>query len=73
MITITIPLKKEFIIALLDQRKEQDQTFKFVRQDKMKLYFEVNGNQQMAVEKAKKIIQSSSLGKALFFNVTYEE
>lgn len=70
MIIIQIPLKKEFIIDLLDQRKVNDQTFIYKKQDKFNLYFEVNGDQHKAAEIAKQVIKKSKYGSTLYFNVT---
>ena len=72
MIIIQCPLKREYIIDLLDQRKEDNQTFIFKKQENMKLYFEVEGDQEKAMKNIKRIIKQSKYGSALYFIVTYE-
>jgi len=72
MIKITSPLKQQTIIELLDNKTIDHYTFKFKNKDHLNLYFEVNGNQKQAAHIAKAIIENSTFGKAIFFNVTYE-
>jgi len=69
MIRINAPLKREFIIGLLDQQIIEQITFKFEKQDGMKLYFTHDGVDEVAASVAKKTIKSSEFGSALFFNV----
>ena len=73
MIIIQCPLKRDFIIDLLDYRTENNITYIFKKQDNMKLYFEVNGDSQQAIHDIKRIIKQSKYGSALYFTVTYEE
>lgn len=72
MIKITSPLKQQTIIDLLDNKTIDHYTFKFKKKDRLNLYFEVNGNQKQAAHIAKAIIETSTFGKAIFFNVTCE-
>ena len=73
MIIIIIPIKKELIIELLDNKTIQDTTFTLIKQDNIKLYFKVNKDEQKAIKIAKDIIQNSPLGKVLFYHITYEK
>lgn len=73
MVILQIPLKREYVIELLDGKTFGTQTFHYLKQERMKIYFEVNGNQQQAADIAKKTIKNSELGSALYFNVSYEE
>lgn len=70
MILINAPLKRDFIISLLDGQTIDNITFNLDHQDGMKLFFIHNGEGESASKIAKKVIQSSEFGKALFFNVT---
>ena len=72
MIKITSPLKQQAIIELLDNKTIDHYTFKFKYKERLNLYFEVNGEQKHAAHLAKKIIEMSSFGKTIFFNVSYE-
>lgn len=69
MILINAPLKRDFIIELLDQQTLDSITFHFVKRDQMKLYFDHSGSVEEAIATAKKAIKSSEFGQALFFNV----
>jgi hypothetical protein len=69
MIRINAPLKREYIIGLLDQHTIEGITFTFEKQDGMKLYFNHDGEGEVASSVAKKTIKSSEFGSALFFNV----
>ena len=69
MILINAPLKRDFIIELIDQKTLEGVTFQFVKRDNMKLYFDHTGDVEDAIAQAKKAIKSSEFGQALFFNV----
>lgn len=73
MVILQVPLKRDYVIQLLNGKTFENQTFTYVKQERMKIYFDVNGNQQQAVDIAKKVIKNSEIGSALYFNVTYEE
>lgn len=73
MILIQMPLKREEVITLLNGATYDGYTFHYLKQERMKLYFEVNGNQQHATEIADKVIKNSQWGKALFYHIDYEE
>lgn len=73
MILIQMPLKREEVITLLNGAIYDGYTFHYLKQERMKLYFEVNGNQQHATEIADKVIKNSQWGSALYYHVSYEE
>ncbi len=72
MVIIQMPLKREYVIELLNNKTIEDCTFHFIKKERMKLYFEVDIDNQTAAEIAKKTIQNSPLGNALFYNVTIQ-
>lgn len=73
MVILQVPLKRDVIIELLNGKTFNDQTFRYVKQERMKIYFEVNGDQKQAAQTAKQVIKGCELGSALYYNVTYEE
>jgi len=74
MLIINSALKKDYIIALLDQQTIDQASFTYVKTDGMKLYFNVTGTDMpSAVKIAKTTIKKSELGSALFFLVDYEK
>lgn len=73
MILIQMPLKRDYVIELFNDKTIEGFTFHYIKQERMKLYFEVSGNQKEASELVKKTIQKSELGNALFYHVTYSE
>lgn len=68
-----MPLKREEIICLLNGITYEGHTFCYLKQERMKLYFEVNGNQQQASIIVDNIIKNSKWGSALYYHVSYEE
>jgi len=73
MIIINMPLKKEYIKELLDGKNIEGIEYRFIKQDKMKMYFEVSEESERAASVAKAIIKKSELGPALFFMVEHVE
>lgn len=69
MIIVHAPLKRDFIIELLNNKRINGIHFQYVRSDKMKLYFQVEGDLNEAVKIAKSTIKSSEFGMALYFMV----
>lgn len=73
MILIQMPLKREEVITLLNGATYDGYTFHYLKQERMKLYFEVNGNQQQAAKAVDNIIKNSKWGSVLYYHVSYEE
>ena len=71
MIIINMPLKRDFVISLLDGKTIEEIIYKFEKQDNMKLYFSVREESERAASVAKRAIKKSELGPALFFMVEY--
>lgn len=72
MIVVQSPLKRDFIISLLDGNTIQSVSFKLVKQEGMNMYFEHSGDGEKAAKVAKETIKKSEFGPALFFRVTHE-
>ena len=73
MIFIQMPLKREDVIGLLNGATHEGFTFHYLKQEKMKLYFEVDGDQREAAKTVEKVIKTSTWGSALYYQVSYEE
>lgn len=71
MIIINSPSFKKEIIELLESNTETA-TFKHVKTEGMKMYFESSEDSQVGANLAKKIIKSSPQGSVMFFQVQYE-
>jgi hypothetical protein len=69
MIIVHAPLKRDYIVSLLDQKTIEGIYFAYDRRDKMKLYFRVEGNINDAIKIAKSTIKKSEFGMALYFMV----
>jgi hypothetical protein len=69
MIIVHAPLKRDFIVLLLDQKTIEGVRFVYERTDKMKLYFRVEGDIDNAIKIAKSTIKQSEFGMALYFMV----
>lgn len=72
MVVVQSPLKRDFIISLLDGKTINSVSFRLVRQEGMKMYFEHDGSPEAAEKAAKETIKNSEFGPALFFRVTHE-
>ncbi len=72
MIIVQSPLKRDFIISLLDGKTIDGFTFKFEKRDDMKLYFSHDGDAEEAAAVAKKVVKKSEFGPALYFRVLHE-
>lgn len=70
MIVVESGLKRDYIVELLDGKTIEAVSYKLVRQEGMKLYFEHSGDSEQAAKIAKQIIKNSEFGPALFFRVT---
>lgn len=57
MIVINMPLKKEYIKELLDGKNIDGIEYHFIKQDKMKMYFDVSEESERAASVAKKTIK----------------
>ncbi|MTI95883.1 MAG: hypothetical protein FH749_10445 [Firmicutes bacterium] len=72
MIIVQSPLKRDYIISLLDGKTIDSVNFRFHKREEMSLYFEHDGSNEEAAAIAKKAIKNSEFGPALFFRVTYD-
>lgn len=70
MILVHAPLKRDYIVSLLDGKTIEGMTFKLEKRDQMKLFFQVDGDAELAAKVVKKTIKASEFGQALFFNVS---
>lgn len=73
MIVVHLPLKREYVIQLLNGKTIQGNRFTFVKEERIKLYFEVTGDPEKAVKTIKEEIKNSPYGNILFFNVSIED
>ena len=70
MITISSPMKQEFIIELLDGKTYDDITFKYEGKSGMNMRFAVDPeDHDAAVAAAKKAIKGTEIGAVLYFQV----
>ena len=70
MLIVNAPLKRDFIIGLLNTKTIDGITFTYVRSDQMKLYFTYTPDEPETAKRiAKATIKASEFGPALFFNV----
>ncbi len=70
MILVHAPLKRDYIIELLNNQVIDGVEFKLMARDGMKLKFDHSHDVETAIQVAKKAIKSSEYGQALFFNVS---
>ena len=69
-ITISSPMKQDFIIELLDQKTINDITFSFVSKKGIALTFDYDqGQKEDAIAAAKQEIKATEIGKVLYFQV----
>lgn len=69
-ITISSPMKQDFIIELLDQKTINDITFSFVSKKGIALTFDCDqGQKEAAIAAAKAEIKATEIGKVLYFQV----
>lgn len=71
MIIVNMPLKREYIRELLDEKTYDGIAYRFLKQENMKMYFEASEESERAASVAKAVIKKSELGPALFFMVEY--
>lgn len=70
MITITCPIKQDFIIELLNDVTLDGIHYTFKQKDGMKLLFEYSGSdQEAAIRLAKARIKETEIGHVLFFQI----
>ena len=70
MITISSPIKQDFIIELLDGKTYDDITFTYKGKKGMNLSFETSTeDKDTAIAVAKKTIKSTEVGAVLYFQV----
>ena len=70
MITITCPIKQDFIIELLNDVTLDGIPYTFKQKDGMKLLFEHSGSdQEAAIRLAKERIKETEIGHVLFFQI----
>jgi hypothetical protein len=68
MIIFNVPIKRDYIIELLEQADLDGITFKLVNQKGMELSFETNiEDETTAMKKAKDLIKSTEIGNVLYF------
>lgn len=71
MIVISMPLQREFVKELLNDKTFEGITYRFVKQEGMKLFFEVTPNSDAAIKVTKNTIKASKYGSSLNFMVDY--
>lgn len=69
MIIIHCPIQQEFVLSLF-QEPVGDIVYEFVKKEGMKLYFNVTGDVEEAIAKAKARIKSTEIGAVLYFQIT---
>lgn len=71
MIVVSCPLKKDYIVELIDGYSDEGIEFKHEKTEGIKMYFSINDEERIdrGVRLVKDRIKASELGKALFFNV----
>lgn len=70
MITITCPIKQDFIIELLNGATLDKIHYTFKQKDGMKLLFEYSGGErEAAIRLAKARIKETEIGHVLFFQI----
>lgn len=72
MVLVQSPLKRDYIVSLLDGKTLDSISFLLVKREGMNMYFAHDGNDEAAEQAAKKAIRNSEFGPALFFRVTHE-
>lgn len=69
-ITISSPLKQDFIIELLDGKIHQGISYQFKNKQGIKIIFAYeNASHDQAVQTAKAVIKETEIGKVLYFQV----
>ena len=72
MVIVQSPLKRDFIVSLLDGKTIQSVSYELQKRDGMNIYFSHDASGELAAKIAKQTIKESEFGAALFFRVTYE-
>lgn len=69
-ITISSPMKQDFIIELLDQQTLEGITFNFISKKGINMAFDCRmGDKDTAIKVAKTTIKATEIGKVLYFQV----
>lgn len=70
MITISCPMKQEFIIELLDGKTVGGITYKFEGKTGINMKFSFDSNdKEAAIKAAKKTIKATEVGSVLYFQI----
>lgn len=70
MITISSPIKQDFIIELLDGKTFDEVTFKYESKSGINLMFNVDTEDiENAIAIAKREIKATEIGKVLYFQI----
>ena len=70
MITISCPIKQEFIIETLDGKTIEDIGFTYVGKTGINLRFEItNDDKEKAIRIAKSTIKATEIGSVLYFQI----
>lgn len=71
MILVSSPLKRDFIVELIDGYEIDGFTFKHEKSEGMKLFFSTNKPEELdkAIRHVKDRIKGSDLGRTLYFQV----
>lgn len=73
MILLNAPIQQDKIIDTLTHYSENGVSYKFIKKNGMKLYFESTlENEEEAAQLAKKIIKGTDYGAILYFQATVE-
>ena len=72
-ISVASALKQDDIISCLESLAEGDFTYKFLKKDGIKLYFEVTGEPELAALNAKEKIKNTDWGRILYYKVQKEQ
>jgi len=68
MIIFNAPIKREFIINLLEEANLDGITYQLVSQKGMELSFKTNAESEiLAMKKAKELVKSTEIGSVLYF------
>ena len=69
MITINSAMQQENIKQLLEAINEDEITYRFKEKKGIQLIFDITGDRDLAIRKAKDSIKATDWGHVLYFNV----
>lgn len=72
MIILDIPFQQDKIKELLDNQIIDGKLCQFIKQNKMKLYFKIEDEEE-SIQTIKNIIKKSEYGASMFYRVSYEK